>query len=248
LSGNRADLGIGAGDSGVYSIGKSPASVSEFKSAVQKIRSLVAGDSVEFNGEEFQLKQVNGDVNVYVAAEGPQTLQMAGEVADGVMFGGGTEPSVVEELGIKNIQKGADKAGRSRDDIELAVLAPACVAETESEAVGNLMHILEPIAYHNFSFTLEDAPEHLQDELKNLVKHHDMQEHGQSDADLPETLSDEVREYLGRRWAIAGTPSHCRERITELEAAGVEHAMILFPTLNTAEYMESFEQEVLQAL
>lgn len=248
LSNDRADLGIATGDSGVYSIGKTPARVSELRATVTKIQSLLAGDTVEFNGEEFKLEQQNGSVDVYIAAEGPRTLEMAGEVADGVIFGGGTKPKVVEQLGLKNIEKGAKNAGRSIEDIEIIVLAPACVSETKTEAVDNLMHILEPIAYHNFSFSVEDAPDELRSELRDLVKRHDMQEHGQTDAELPAGLSDEVRKYLGDRWAIAGSPAHCQERISALDNIGVDHAKLLFPTSQTADFMNSFEERVLQEM
>ncbi|OLZ39162.1 hypothetical protein A6E15_17270 [Natrinema saccharevitans] len=107
----RTVLGIGAGDSAVYSVGKQPATVDELAESAGKIRRLLRGEEVAFGGEPFRLESRRRDVPTYVAAEGPQTLRMAGEVADGVIFGGGPNPETVEDLGLANVRRGAERAG-----------------------------------------------------------------------------------------------------------------------------------------
>lgn len=248
LSNDRAALGIGAGDSGVYSIGKTPAKVNELHEAVEKIQALLAGDIVEFNGEEFGLEQANGTVEVYVAAEGPVTLRMAGQVADGIMFGGGTDPEIIEELAIENIREGAELAGRSLDDIQLATLTPACVAETKEAGAKTLMHMLEPIAYHNFSHSMEEAPDGLHDDLEELVEAHEFREHGDQDATPPEQLPQRLQDYLGNRWAIAGPPEYCKDRLRALDDIDVDHVMITFPTGGPLEYAKEFDERVLEPM
>jgi len=245
LSGDRATLGIGAGDSGVYSIGKQPATVSELHEAVEKIQALVQGETVEFGGEKFGLEQANGSVNVFVAAEGPVTLRMAGQIADGIMFGGGSKPEIIEELAIENIRVGAERAGRSLDDIKLATLTPSCVADTKTEGTKTMMHMLEPIAYHNFSHSMDEAPEELHDDLQKLVDAHEFREHGDEEATPPEELPEPVREYVGNRWAIAGPPEYCQERLQALEDVGVDCPMLTFPTGGPLEYAGEFNEEVL---
>jgi len=248
LSNGRAALGIGAGDSAVYSIGKEPAKVSELHEAVEKIQTLVAGDSVEFSGEEFQLEQANGSVDVFVAAEGPVTLRMAGQVADGIMFGGGSNPEIIDEIALENIRAGAKRAGRSLDEIKLATLTPACVADTKAEGAKTLMHMLEPIAYHNFTHSMEEAPDELHDALQKLVDAHDFREHGDENATPPEELPEEVQEYCANRWAIAGPSQYCRERLQALEDIGVDCAMLTFPTGGTLEHAQRFNNQVLEPM
>jgi len=245
LSNNRAALGIGAGDSGVYSIGKQPAPVSELHDATETIQTLLAGDPVEFNGERFQLEQANGDVDVFVAAEGPATLRMAGEVADGIMFGGGSNPEIIRELCLKNVRIGAERAGRSLDDITLATLTPACVADTQADGARRLMHMLEPIAYHNFSHSMAEAPEDLHDDLQRLVDAHDFREHGDQDATPPEELPEDVQKYCADRWAITGPAEYCRERLDALHDVGVDCAMLTFPTGDPLTHARAFDRDVL---
>jgi 5,10-methylenetetrahydromethanopterin reductase len=248
ISDGRAKLGIGAGDSAVYSIGKTPATVAELREAVVDIRTLVNGGSIEYDGVEFALDAHDGSVEVYVAAEGPKTLRMAGEVADTVLFGGGTEPSVVEELGIANIREGAERAGRDPDDIDVAVLAPACLEETTAAGVKRLKPILEPIAYHNFSFSVGEAPEHLHDDLHALVEAHEMREHGKADAERPEDISPEALDYIGDRFAITGTAADCRDRLNGLAELGVDEVLFGFAPDAPLEQAERFDDEVLDQI
>ncbi|WP_226482686.1 LLM class flavin-dependent oxidoreductase [Natrinema amylolyticum] len=244
LADGRTVLGIGAGDSAVYSVGQQPATVEELAESATKIRSLLRGEEVTFGGEPFRLESRRRDVSVYVAAEGPKTLRMAGEVADGVIFGGGPNPKTVEELGLANVRKGAERAGRSLEDLDIVTLTPTCVAETKARAVEKLKPVIEPIAYHNFTFSVAEAPDDVQADLRALVDAHDMQEHGDEEADALEDIDDEVWEYLGDRFAVAGPPEACRERLRALEELGVDHVMCLFPPDRTAEN-ERFHDEVL---
>jgi 5,10-methylenetetrahydromethanopterin reductase len=245
IAGGRATLAIGTGDSAVYSIGKTPARVSELKESVETMQALLAGDTVEFDGESFQLEAPTPADAVHIAAEGPKTLRMTGAVADGVVFGGGTEPETVD-WARERIAEGCADAGRSLSDLELTVLAPACVAETKEAAVEELMDVLEPIAYHNFSVSTESAPEHLRDELQELVDRHDMQEHGQADASPARALSEETMHYLGDRFAIAGPPEYCTNRLAALNSRA-DAVYFGFPTRDVPEHTRRFETQVLEA-
>lgn len=248
LSGDRVSIGIGAGDSGVYSIGKEPVKVGELHEAVEQIQDLVAGETVEFNGEPFQLKQANGNVDVYVAADGPVTLRMAGQVGDGIMFGGGSNPEIIQDLAYENASTGAERSGRRLEDLKFVTLTPGCVAETREKATQKLMHMLEPIAYHNFSYSMEEAPEELHDDLEALVEAHEFREHGDQDATPPEELPQKIQDYLGKRWAIAGPPEYCRERLRELDAIDVDNVMITFPTGAPLEHAKEFNEKVLKPM
>lgn len=247
LSDGRASLGIGAGDSAVYSIGKRPTTVDELHETTTTIKSLFAGETVEFDGERFDLETRERPVDVLVAAEGPKTLRMAGAVGDGVIFGGGPDPETVANLGIENILAGAEEAGRDPEDLRLVALTPACVAESQSAAVERLQPVIEPIAWHNFSFSVEEAPAHLQDDLRRLADAHDMQEHGKEEADAIEGIPDEVWEYLGDRFAVAGPPEECRARLRRLSELGVDHVMCLFPP-DRFEHTRRFAEEVMEPL
>lgn len=228
-------LGVGAGDSAVYSVGERPATIGELEDGATKLRALLRGEEVEFGDEPFQLASRNRNGTVYVAAEGPKTLRMAGEVGDGVIFGGGPNPETVEELGLSNIWAGARRADRLIDDLDIVALAPTCVADTRAAAVEKLKPVIEPIAYHNFTFSVDEAPAGVREQLRELVHAHDMQEHGDEEADALDDIDPDVWEYLGDRFAIAGPPEVCRKRLRALGDLGVDHVMCLFPPDRNAE-------------
>lgn len=244
VSDGRTTLAIGAGDSAVYSVGETPARVAGLAEAVTDIRALFDGDAVEFGGEPFLLEAGDPPSAVHVAAEGPKTLRMAGEVADGVVFGGGTDPETVDAA-LERIAEGCADAGRSIDDLTVTALAPTCVAETTAEAVDELLDVLEPIAYHNFSVSTGDAPPDLRPELERLVDRHDMAEHGQSDAAPARSLSDDLKRYLGDRFAIAGPPERCHERLESLSDRGVDAVYHGFPTRDVTGHARAFAERVL---
>src|SRR5438477_193671 len=67
---------------------------------------------------------------IYVAAIGPQMLQLAGEVADGLL-GYFYSAAYVRDVVVPNLRKGAERAGRSLEEIDVASGFPAIVTGDE---------------------------------------------------------------------------------------------------------------------
>ncbi|UHQ96294.1 LLM class flavin-dependent oxidoreductase [Natrinema halophilum] len=242
----RVDVGVAAGDSAVFAVGETPTSVGELHEGISTIQTLLDGGDVTFNGQHFQFEQSHEDVDVYVAAEGPVTLRMAGEVADGIIFGGGTHPEIIEDLFLDNVAEGASNAGRSLDDIDLVVAAPTYVAESKDVAFEELRQSIEPLAAHNFQHSADEAPEEFREELRSIAENHDVSEHGKADAEAHEQISDEVLSYLGDRFAVAGTPAQCHERIETLEALGISQLVCWFPTDEPLKHTQTYHLEVIE--
>src|ERR1700747_3721981 len=90
ISNKRAILGIGAGISGFVELGvvrKKPAVA--IREAIEVIRALLKGESVDFHGDVVTLnkgrlgfKPVRADIPVYAASNGPLGQRMTGSVAD----------------------------------------------------------------------------------------------------------------------------------------------------------------------
>ena len=106
LSAGRAALGIGSGDSAITTIGAPPATVAGLEDAVVTLGRLTAGASVDRGGRRWQVRRSKRRVPIYLAAEGPRTLELAGRVADGVIVGLGLTPDVIR-LSLAAIERGA---------------------------------------------------------------------------------------------------------------------------------------------
>src|SRR5438093_2841543 len=82
ISKGRAILGLGTGDGPVYSQGLKATPMREFEAGVRMIRELVQGKAIQFPtgkvGISFNLRPPP----IYVSAEGPKGLQLAGRSAD----------------------------------------------------------------------------------------------------------------------------------------------------------------------
>ncbi|MGI9520727.1 MAG: LLM class flavin-dependent oxidoreductase, partial [Hyphomicrobiaceae bacterium] len=110
LSNGRAMLGIATGDSAIYNLNERPRGLHGLREYIIALRDLLTGQPTEFGGKEIHTKWVRGQsdnpVPIYIAAEGPKTLELAGEIADGVICGLGIAPDVVA-LQLKHLEIGA---------------------------------------------------------------------------------------------------------------------------------------------
>src|SRR5260370_37809809 len=61
-------------------------------------------------------------VPIFVAASGPKTLEVAGEIGDGVILFGAVGESLLE-YGMSHIRRGAERAGKRLQDLYICVLS-----------------------------------------------------------------------------------------------------------------------------
>ena len=84
------------------------------------VRGLVAGEEMVWQGTPLRLHATGEGTTIplWIAAEGPRTLQLAGRIADAVVVENGATPSVVEHVR-KYVAMGVEAAGRSPDDVDI---------------------------------------------------------------------------------------------------------------------------------
>ncbi len=126
LSGGRFVLGLGTQtrNSVEYWYGKRFVKpLSQMLEFVQISRGLLSGEKVTFHGQYFtvrdlQLPSCSYPVKIFMAAIGPKMIQLAGQVAHGVM-GTFWTPKYIEDTVIPNLRIGAERVGRSLKDFEI---------------------------------------------------------------------------------------------------------------------------------
>src|SRR5215813_1625500 len=134
LAGGRAFLGLGSGDSAIYTLGAPPATLAGLEDAVRTLGRLTEGVAIERGGRRWQVHRSTRRVPIYLAAEGPRTLELAGRVADGVIVGLGLTPDVIR-LSLEAIARGARAAGRTLDDVDVWWFAKTSLADRRDEAI-----------------------------------------------------------------------------------------------------------------
>jgi 5,10-methylenetetrahydromethanopterin reductase len=239
ISNGRALLGLGTGDGPVYSQGRKATPLAQFEPGVKMIRDLVRGKAIDLPTGRVALGFNVRPVPIYVSAEGPKGLRLAGRVADGVILGTGFDLRVLE-WARHRIFEGTQEAGRSPNDSGLIVAGMLCVSDDGKEARRIVRNRIANRAHHNFRFTLETVPPEELEGVKKFMAGFDVMKPMEDRVD-PNLVND----YLIQRFSIAGTPAECIERIEELRDSGVEHLMLTPARKVYYETVEAFAEKVM---
>ena len=250
ISGGRAMLGIGTGDSAIYNINERPRGLAGLRDYILTLRKLLAGETAEFGGRDVHTCWTGGldqpPVPIYISAEGPKTLELAGEVADGVFCGMGLSPDVVA-LSLEHLRIGAERAGRTLDDIDIWTLARVNVGD-DLEALTNEVRMeLASTAHHAFRFTLEGklVPADMAESIRAVQSGYQPSHH----EDLGESpnaklMSDlKLLSYMADRFAVVGTPEACAARIMDIRAAGIHQILFTGFVENRRDLIETLGRD-----
>ena len=250
LSGGRAILGLSAGEVGwadTYNGADADHPLSRLREYITIVRMvwrhLNDGGPAHFQGRfyKFDTPEYNSwgvrhltrpSIPIYVGCVKPRMLQMAGELADGVItyF---TTPQFITEHILPNIAQGARKAGRDPAQTDLAALVVCSVSDDRDEAIRRArINVGHYAAFPPSSPQIEFAG--LEDDRDYVVKK--LLEDG------PSSLETATSDELLRTFAIAGTPEEAREQLAELD--GVLPHIVLHPPnvlpLNRTDSEEAF--------
>ena len=127
ISNHRFTLGLGVGHQGsVEGVHGIPFQrpVTRIKETIDIVKRLLSGDEVSYPGKVFNVKKADLGFNrefhvpIYIAALGPRMVELAGEVADGVLLNWAA-PSYLERA-LEHLRRGAHRAGRDPEEIDVA--------------------------------------------------------------------------------------------------------------------------------
>ena len=141
LSGGRLILGLGVQARG-YVRGwhgqeyRKP--VEAMRDYVTILRKSFAGGLVSHEGEVFSVSNFHLDMElpqpppkIVIAANGPKMIELAGEIADGIV-GWFQSVEYVRDVTMPALRRGAERAGRSLDGFDATVGFPAVVTRDDS--------------------------------------------------------------------------------------------------------------------
>ncbi|MEJ8568050.1 LLM class flavin-dependent oxidoreductase [Elongatibacter sediminis] len=244
LSGGRAVLGIGVGESAIHTIGQRPSKLARLEEVIGVVRSLLRAEPVEFDGQTLEVSWPPRNVPVVMACTGPKSLQLAGRIADGVLFQVGADPALVR-YARKNIGIGAEQAGRDPSDIKLYQRLACGVAE-DREAVRTEVRGYASVAAGTIYSAVprDDIPDDLYADLKRMKERYDYQRHGDMNAEHAGLITDRILDAV----AIAGTPEEAVPRFRELMDLGVENFVLPIATKHPDQIINLLAERVLPDL
>ncbi len=244
FSGGRAVLGIGIGDSSIFNIGHKPAKLKRLEEVITVLRQLMAGETAHFDGQDIKVSWPPRKVPIVIACTGPRSLQLAGRIADGVLFQVGSDLSLVR-YAKKNIALGAEQAGRNVNDIKLYQRLACAVAEDRDQVRKEARGYASVAASTIYAgIPRADIPDALWEDLHIMKEKYDYQQHGSMDADQAELITDRILDAV----AIAGTAEEAVPRFKELIELGVENFVLPIAAKEPDVIIRTLAEQVLPKL
>ncbi len=217
ISGGRAVLGIGPGDKATLErIGISwERPLTAVREAVEVIRKLHAGKRVSYKGRMFELREAKlsfktGPIPIYIGAQGPRMLSLAGEIGDGVLINA-SHPKDFEEA-MKNVEKGLSRSGRSREDVDIVAYTSMSIDKDRKKARDAAKIVVAFIVY--------GSPQAVLDRHGLRAEDVDRVREALTKGDWPGVIK-AVTDEMINAFSISGTPDDAVERIAELSKVGV---------------------------
>ena len=245
----RALLGIGSGDSSVHNAGVRPARMAEMREYTVAIRDMLTKGEAQYQGETTKFTWGPVDVPLYVAASGPKTLELAGEIADGVIIQTGLLPEVIEDS-LAHVRRGAEKAGRDYDKIDKTWFPWVSIGPSREAAIERIKHSLASGAKHLARFTTEGKhiPTQFLDKVREAKKRYRFDQHQMPGSDNVKMIEDlGLVDYLADRFAIAGTVEDCIKKIETAAEAGATHFWMSVHFPDKESFMREFGEKVITA-
>ncbi len=245
VAAGRVVCGIGSGDVLVHQLRVRPTSVASLRAAIVQIQRLTRAERVEVDGVDVEMPWVARPIPVWLFAEGPRMLEMGGEVADGVLYGGGVSAEV-RAWATERVATGARRVGRIPPPIWHACLVS--VGRTTGEARDAIRLRLSNRARHNFLAAPQLVPHERRAEVDRLLAGFDF---GLVRAELNsagDRQADLVTDYMIDRFAVAGTEAEVVRRLRELDREKVDNVMVDLPRPSYDEHIELFREVIYPAL
>lgn len=252
VSGGRAFLGVGGGDSALYNIGLKGAGVSQIEEYVRTVRDLYQKHEVDFQGRNVRLAWTKRPVPVYMAASGPKGLRAAGRCADGVIVGTGVLPEVVADV-LAQIDAGAKESGRRVEDLDIWWLLMGGLDQDANRALDDVKHSLTTYANLAFRFSIEGKhlPAQYHDAVRRIHQEYKAKDHVTGGSQKEHSrLADEtgLTQYLASRFSLAGTPHQVLDQIARANRAGARQLWITLRFPGKERFFRLWEEGVAPAL
>jgi 5,10-methylenetetrahydromethanopterin reductase len=233
LAPGRVLLGIGAWwDPLAAKVGITRARpLTVMREIVTAVRGLLANETVTFAGHHVHLDGVEldyvyqerrpKDVPIYIGATGMQMMELAGEIADGVVLNYLVSPDY-NARAMEHLAIGAARAGRSVDDLDRPQLVVCSVHEDRATALdmARLM-VTQYLGQQPHIMKASGVPQALLDDVAQVLTWPATHEQVEEASRL---VPDEIVQML----TASGTPDEARAKVAEYVAGGAT-GPILYP-------------------
>lgn len=209
------------------------------RETVEASRRLFTLGEVSYQGEFVHLDGVRidvvhgdsspRDIPIYIGATGPKMLELAGEIADGVLLNYMVSPKYNDDA-LERIEAGAKRAGRRVGDIDRPQLVVCSVDRDRKKALDAARVLLtQYLGQQPHIMKASGVAQSLIDKINEIV-------------DWPATHEEIVRasalvpDDVVQMVSASGTPQECRAKVSEYITHGAT-CPVLYPLGDDVELM-----------
>lgn len=222
-SGGRIDIGLGRGDSSVRVMGKKPATLARLAEFTEKVKAMVRGEEVMYEGCSVPVKFPWADgyeLPVWIGAYGPKALRTAGEVGEGLILQI-ADPALCKWFADHAINAGKE-AGRDMSDFKIMAAAPAFIGDTMEECIEPTKWFPAMVGNHvadiveKYGSGTSEVPGSLTSYIESR-KGYDYSKHGQSDNPYLDFITPDIV----KSFCVLGNTDQHVEKLTRLKDVGI---------------------------
>jgi probable F420-dependent oxidoreductase len=242
VSDGRMELGIGRGDSARRVLGKPPTTMKTLEEAINVIRDLVAGRTVNYEGTDLTLPWTGSwQLPVWVAGYGPMALAMIGRIADGVILQL-ADPDLIRWF-VSQMRAAEAAAGRPPGSVNVMSAAPAHVAPLDA-ARDATRWFPALVANHVVDLVNKYPREQLPESLTGYIRDragYDYRHHAEVGSSNATFVGDEVTD----RFCVLGDAAAHIAKLHELADAGVDQFNIYLMQGDEEAQLDFYGREII---
>ena len=225
LAPGRVILGIGAWwDPLAAKVGiERTRPLTAIRETVEAVRALLANETVTYHGDFVHLDGVELDyvhqerrpkeVPIYIGATGMKMMELAGEIADGVLLNY-LVPPTYNARAMEALERGAARAGRSVDDLDRPQLVVCSVSDDRQAALDRArLLVTQYLGQQPHIMKASGVPMALLDEIGAMLTWPATHEQV---VEASKLVPDNIVQMI----TASGTPDECRATVAEYVAAG----------------------------
>lgn len=225
IASGRVICGLGAGDKTTLKMVniKQNKPLSTIREAVQIIREITSGKNLEFEGEIFNIPgaklnfRMANPIPIFIGAQGPKMLMLAGEIGDGVLINAASPKDV--ENAMVFISQGAEKTGK-KGDLDIGAYTSFSVAQNVEKAMKAVTPVVAYIVAGCPEIVLERHGISIENsnKIREAIVHEKWKE-----------VFSSVTPEMVEAFSICGTPEVCVEKIDKLLKLGITQLVVGSP-------------------
>jgi 5,10-methylenetetrahydromethanopterin reductase len=270
VSGGRAVLGIGRGDSSLAFLGRPPVGLAEFESALRGIQALLRGEDIPFGNRDRHgkagamspgarpegttlswLDKSLPKVPLDVAATGPRVIALSALLAERVTFSVGAD---FERVGwaLNVAREARAREGLCDSGISYGIQVVVVCYPNADAALELATSFAAPLARFQSIQGKAAGPQSAADTINFAAvrDNYDMKSHGDP-LTKERLIGASLTPDFVRGFTIVGTPQHCFDRLLGLYRLGIDRFVVVGPAFYPESWgddRKQFVREVMPAL